>query len=51
MPERNSEGLAGEKWLIGPSSGDCNDYAVTKRSELLDRLAHSRASYQRSRHL
>ena len=37
MPERNSEGLAGEKWLIGPSSGDCNDYAVTKRSELLDR--------------
>ena len=37
IPERNTEGLAGEKWLIGPSSGDCNDYAVTKRSELLAR--------------
>jgi len=36
-PERNDEGLAGEKWLIAPESGDCNDYAVTKRSELLDR--------------
>jgi predicted transglutaminase-like cysteine proteinase len=43
MPERNSEGLAGEKWLIGPSSGDCNDYAVTKRSELLDRGWPTRA--------
>jgi predicted transglutaminase-like cysteine proteinase len=37
IPERNYEGLAGEKWLIGPSSGDCNDYAVTKRSELIQR--------------
>ena len=37
IPERNMEGLAGEKWLIGPSRGDCNDYAVTKRSELLER--------------
>jgi predicted transglutaminase-like cysteine proteinase len=37
VPERNTEGLAGEKWLIGPSRGDCNDYAVTKRSELLAR--------------
>jgi predicted transglutaminase-like cysteine proteinase len=43
MPERNSEGLAGKKWLIGPSSGDCNDYAVTKRSELLDRGWPTRA--------
>jgi predicted transglutaminase-like cysteine proteinase len=43
MPERNGEGLAGEKWLIGPSSGDCNDYAVTKRSELLDRGWPTRA--------
>ena len=33
-PEANLEGLAGEKWLINPSSGDCNDYAVSKRSEL-----------------
>jgi predicted transglutaminase-like cysteine proteinase len=37
IPERNTEGLAGEKWLISPSSGDCNDYAVTKRSDLMQR--------------
>jgi predicted transglutaminase-like cysteine proteinase len=37
VPEINYEGLAGEKWLIGPSSGDCNDYAVTKRAELIGR--------------
>jgi predicted transglutaminase-like cysteine proteinase len=43
VPERNSEGLAAEKWLISPSSGDCNDYAVTKRSELLDRGWPTRA--------
>jgi len=34
LPERNSEGLAGEKWLLGPLLGDCNDYAVTKRHQL-----------------
>ena len=33
--ERNLEGLAGEKWLISPRTGDCNDYAVPKRHELL----------------
>ena len=32
-----SVGLAGEKWLINPKSGDCNDYAVSKRHELLAR--------------
>jgi predicted transglutaminase-like cysteine proteinase len=37
IPERNELGLAGEKWLIGPDRGDCNDYAVTKRHELLER--------------
>jgi predicted transglutaminase-like cysteine proteinase len=37
IPERNTEGLAGEKWLINPASGDCNDYAVSKRSDLLAR--------------
>lgn len=36
-PERNLEGIAGEKWLIAPTSGDCNDYAVTKRHELIAR--------------
>jgi predicted transglutaminase-like cysteine proteinase len=43
IPERNTEGLAGEKWLIHPASGDCNDYAVTKRSELLARGWPTRA--------
>lgn len=36
-PQHNDRGLAGEEWLIGPSHGDCNDYAVTKRHELLAR--------------
>jgi predicted transglutaminase-like cysteine proteinase len=36
VPERNELGLAGETWLISPDRGDCNDYAVTKRHELLD---------------
>ena len=38
---------AGERtfdtWRIGPSSGDCNDYAVTKRHLLLQRGWPSRA--------
>ncbi len=37
VPTRNERGLAGEEWLIGPSHGDCNDYAVTKRHELIAR--------------
>lgn len=36
-PERNELGLAGEQWLINPQRGDCNDYAVSKRHELLAR--------------
>ena len=36
-PERNERGYAGDKWLIGPLRGDCNDYAVTKRHELMER--------------
>ena len=36
-PERNLLGLAGERWIISPVAGDCNDYAVTKRYELLAR--------------
>jgi predicted transglutaminase-like cysteine proteinase len=36
-PEHNDMGLPGETWLIGPSRGDCNDYAVTKRHELIER--------------
>jgi predicted transglutaminase-like cysteine proteinase len=36
-PEPNLLGLAGERWLVAPASGDCNDYAVTKRHELIAR--------------
>jgi predicted transglutaminase-like cysteine proteinase len=36
-PEPNLEGVAGEKWLIAPAAGDCNDYAVTKRHDLIAR--------------
>ena len=35
VPERNREGLGGEKWLLAPARGDCNDYAVTKRHQLI----------------
>ncbi len=34
---------ATEEWLISPRAGDCNDYAVTKRHELLARGWPSRA--------
>jgi predicted transglutaminase-like cysteine proteinase len=42
-PQRNSEGLRGERWLVAPRAGDCNDYAVTKRHELLTRDWPSRS--------
>lgn len=37
VPERNLGGILGERWVINPKSGDCNDYAVTKRHELIQR--------------
>lgn len=43
VPEPNLRGLAGEAWLIGPEHGDCNDYAVTKRHELMARGWPARA--------
>ncbi len=30
-----NEPVAQEQWVIGPTVGDCNDYAVTKRHKLL----------------
>ena len=36
-PMRNRTGLAGELWLLHPKDGDCNDYAVSKRHQLLNR--------------
>src|SRR3954470_4391658 len=35
IPTRNTRGVAAEEWVVGPSHGDCNDYAVTKRHALL----------------
>jgi predicted transglutaminase-like cysteine proteinase len=37
VPEPNTEGVMAERWIINPASGDCNDYAVSKRFELLKR--------------
>ena len=37
IPEPNTQGLAAEKWLISPNAGECHDYAVTKRHELIAR--------------
>jgi predicted transglutaminase-like cysteine proteinase len=36
-PEQNTAGVTAERWLIYPRWGDCNDFAVTKRHELLER--------------
>ena len=35
IPHPNTNGLAGEVWLVSPRAGECHDYAVTKRHELL----------------
>lgn len=37
VPEYQSSSPLSEAWLIAPQRGDCNDYAVTKRHELLAR--------------
>jgi len=42
-PQPNLGGLANEQWLVSPPAGDCNDYAVTKRHELLERGWPARA--------
>jgi predicted transglutaminase-like cysteine proteinase len=43
IPEPNLGGLATEEWLLSPKAGDCNDYAVTKRHQLLARGWPSRS--------
>lgn len=35
MPVARSNAIADGGWTISPASGDCNDYAVTKRHELV----------------
>jgi predicted transglutaminase-like cysteine proteinase len=42
-PRANDGGMAAERWLVAPRAGDCHDYAVTKRHELLARGWPSRA--------
>ena len=43
MPQANNNGVMQEEWLVSPREGDCNDYAVTKRHELLARGWPSRS--------
>lgn len=42
-PQPNPDGIAGEKWLLHPVAGDCNDYAVTKRHHLITKGWPARA--------
>ena len=42
-PQENVNGVMAEEWLVAPREGDCNDYAVTKRHELLARGWPSRS--------
>jgi predicted transglutaminase-like cysteine proteinase len=42
-PVRNERGVVGEEWIVAPSQGDCNDYAVTKRHALLEKGWPARA--------
>jgi len=37
MPVGKSTAIADGGWTVSPASGDCNDYAVTKRHELMRR--------------
>lgn len=36
IPQAHSGDVATDQWYIAPSAGDCADYAVTKRHELLE---------------
>lgn len=44
IPMQKSDGVdINDRWTIGPAAGDCNDYAVTKRHQLLNSGLPSRA--------
>jgi predicted transglutaminase-like cysteine proteinase len=43
VPQANNNSVMQEEWLVSPREGDCNDYAVTKRHELLARGWPSRS--------
>jgi predicted transglutaminase-like cysteine proteinase len=36
-PHKKTNDVSAEEWLVSPREGDCKDYAVTKRHELLAR--------------
>jgi predicted transglutaminase-like cysteine proteinase len=36
-PQAKLKSVLAEEWLVAPRQGDCSDYAVTKRHELLAR--------------
>jgi predicted transglutaminase-like cysteine proteinase len=42
-PQLNEGGVLTEEWLVAPRAGECHDYAVTKRHELLTRGWPSRS--------
>lgn len=42
-PQADAPGLLNDIWTIAPRAGDCDDYAVTKRAELLKKGWSSRA--------
>lgn len=37
IPDRNPGGVSTEHWQVSPRTGECHDYAVTKRHKLLAR--------------
>jgi predicted transglutaminase-like cysteine proteinase len=43
IPQVYSGNLVDEPWIVSPAAGDCNDFAVTKRHELLAQGWPSRA--------
>jgi predicted transglutaminase-like cysteine proteinase len=43
IPKEYEGSVLGERWLIAPKVGECHDYAVTKRHELLERGWPSRS--------
>lgn len=43
IPQRHVDDKSYDTWRIAPARGDCNDYAVTKRHDLLARGWPSRA--------
>jgi predicted transglutaminase-like cysteine proteinase len=42
-PQPDAPGLLNDIWTIAPRAGDCDDYAVTKRAELLKKGWSSRS--------